>query len=119
MNALLQYVVIPPPIGVRAIQSSSSAPVQVSWSPPTYHGPFEITGYRIFYGSRWNNNISVSIGATSIGVGMNESYDYQAVFIRSESNQLHYSELVVVTVTVGKLLLSSLYRSVVHLIRIY
>jgi aspartate ammonia-lyase len=101
---IFKYVVIPPPIGVRATQSSSSAPVEISWSPPTYHGPFEITGYRIFYGSRQNNNISVSIGATSIGIGVNESYDYQAVFIHSESNQLYYSELVVVNVTVGKLI---------------
>ena len=45
------------------------------------------------------------IGATSIGVGVNESYDGQTVFIRSESNQLYYSELVVATVTMGKLLL--------------
>lgn len=58
-----------------------------------------------FYGSGWNNTILVSVGATSTGVGVNESYNGQTVFIRSESNQLYYSELVVVTVTMGKLLL--------------
>ena len=79
--------------------------MEVSWSPPSYHGPFKITGYRIFYGNGWNNTISVSIGATSIGVGVNKSYDGQTVFIRSESNQLYYSKPVVVTVTMGKLLL--------------
>ena len=96
-------VVIPPPVDVRATQSSSSAPLEVSWSPPTYHGPFKITGYRVFYGS--GQNISVSKIATSIGFGVNETYDRQTVFIRSESNQL-YGELV--AVSVGKLLLSHL-----------
>ena len=82
--------------------------MEISWSPPSYHGPFKITGYRIFYGNRRNNyTISVSVGATSIGVGVNESYDGQTVFICSESNQLYYSELVVVTVTMGKLIADS------------
>ena len=49
----------------------------------------------------------MSVGSTSIGVRVNESYDGQTVFIRSESNQLYYSELVVVTVTMGKLIADS------------
>ena len=95
-------IVIPPPVNVRATQSSfSSAPMEVRWSPPTDQGAFKITGYRIFYGS--GQNISVSKIATSIGLEVNESYDGQTVFIRSESDQL-YSELV--NVTVGELIIS-------------
>ena len=93
------YTVIPPPVDVQATQSSSSAPVEVSWSPPVDHGAFNITGYRIFYGS--GKNISLPTVATNIGLKVNEKYDSQIVFLRSESDQLH-SELVYVTV--GKLL---------------
>ena len=93
------FAVIPPPLNARATQSSSSAPVEVSWSPPTYQGAFNITGYRIFYGS--GENVSVSKIATSIGLSVEGGYHHQTVFLHSESDQLH-SELV--NVTVGKLL---------------
>ena len=83
---------------VRAIQSSSLATVEVSWSPPS-DGAINITGYRIFYGS--GQNISVPVVATSIGIRVNGSYhnNSQSVFLLSEADQL-YSELV--NVAVGK-----------------
>ena len=86
-------------MNVRATQSSSSAPMEISWSHPPNHRAFKITGYRIFYGSR--QNVSVSKIATSIGLEL--TYDGQTVFIRSESDQL-YSEQIVITV--GRLLAS-------------
>ena len=89
-------IVIPPPVDVRATQSSSSAPVEVSWSPPSDQGAYNITGYRIFYGSGQN----VSVVITSVSLRVNESYDGQVFFLRSESSQIH-SELI--NVTVGKL----------------
>ena len=73
--------------------------MEVSWSPPTHQGAFNITGYRIFYGS--GENISVHKVATSIGLRVEGGYLHQTVFLRSESDQLS-SELV--NVTVGKLL---------------
>ena len=89
---------IPTPVDVWATQSSSSAPVEVmiSWSPPSDQGLFNITGYRIFYGS--GQNVLVPTDATSIGLRVKEG---QTVFLRSESDQL-YSELV--NVTAGKLI---------------
>ena len=91
------YIVLPPPVDVRATQSSSSAPVEVSWSPPPVQGDFEITGYRIFYGS--GQNISILSVLTSVGLVVSENYDGQTLFLRSESDQL-FSEHV--NVTVGK-----------------
>ena len=96
-------IVIPPPVNVRATQSSSSASVEVSWSHPTQdQGAFKITGYRLFYAR--GENMFVSKIATSIGLGVNKSFDGQTVFIRSESDKLYYSELVNVTVGTGKLI---------------
>ena len=95
------FVVISPPVGVRATQSSSSAPVEVSWSSPSDQGPFKITGYRIFYGSGWNVSIP-SIVITSVSLKLNESYDGHMVLLRSESGQI-FSEHV--NVTVGKFLI--------------
>ena len=40
-----------PPLNVQATQASVSAPVEVSWSPPS-GGAATITGYRIFYDGR-------------------------------------------------------------------
>ena len=88
------YIDSRPPVNVRAIQSSSSAPVEVSWSPPSY-GPINITGYRIFYGS--GQNVSVPSIITSIGLVVDESDVGQSVSIRSEADQL-FSELVNVTI---------------------
>ena len=86
---LLLYVALPPPVDVQATQSSSSAPVEVSWSPPT-DGDINITGYRIFFGS--GQNMSVSRGATSVGIRVMRSYDNESVFLRSEADGL-FSEL--------------------------
>ena len=96
---IIIIAVLPPPIDVRATQSSLSAPVEVSWSPPTDQGGFEITGYRIFYGSGPDNVSIPSTLVASVSFRVNGSYDGQIVSIRSESNQ-PYSELV--NVTVGK-----------------
>ena len=97
------FTVIPPPLNVRAIQSSPYAPVEVSWSPPTHQGAFSITGYRLFYGHGETAYVSVPTAATSISLRMEGGlYDHQIVFIHSESDHLS-SELVNVTVTVGKL----------------
>ena len=83
-----------PPVNVRATQSSSSAPVEVSWSP-TSDGAI---GYRIFYGN--GQNVLVPSVATYIGLRVDGNYVGQNVSIRSESDQL-YSELVNVSVTMG------------------
>ena len=85
-------------MNVVATQSSSSAPVEVSWSPPS-DGDNIITGYRIFYGSR--KNTSVQSVATSIGLRVNGNYVGQNVSIRSEADQL-YSELISTLVTIGE-----------------
>ena len=82
---------------VVATQSGSSAPVEVSWSPPS-DGDNSITGYRIFYGS--GNNISVGAAAASIGLRVNGNYTGQNVSVRSEADQL-YSEVVSTSVTAG------------------
>ena len=92
--------VILPPVDVRATQSSSSAPVEVSWSPPSDQGAFNITGYRLFYGSGQNVSIP-SVIITSVSLKVNEGYDGKTVFLRSESGRI-CSELI--NVTVGKLL---------------
>ena len=90
-----------PPLNVRATQSSSSAPVEVSWSPPT-DGANIITGYRIYYGS--GENILVpSVAVTFIGFRVNGNYVGQNISIRSEADQL-YSELINASVTEGELL---------------
>ena len=83
-----------PPVNVRATQSSSSAPVEVSWSPPSDGA----TGYRIFYGN--GQIVLVPSVAAYIGLRVDGSYVGQNVSIRSESDQL-YSELVNVSVTMG------------------
>ena len=86
-----------PPVDVRATQSSPSAPVEISWNPPPDQGAFNITGYRIFYGS--GQNISILSVLTSVGLVVSENYDGQTLSLRSESGQL-FSEHV--NVTVGK-----------------
>ena len=85
---LFYVIASAPPLNVQATQSSSSAPVEVSWSPPS-HGATNITGYRIFYGS----GKSILVPSVIIYVGlMVYARDY-VVSIRSESDQL-YSELI-------------------------
>ena len=83
-----------PPVNVRATQSSSFGPVEVSWSPPTSDG-VNITGYRIFYGS--GQNVSVPSVITYIGLVVKNSYVGQTVSLRSEAGQL-YSEHINVTI---------------------
>ena len=80
---------------VQATQSSSSGPVEVSWSPPSDKTNI-ITGYRIYYNN--GENTSVQSVATSIGLQINGNYIGQSMSIRSEADQL-YSELVNVSVT--------------------
>ena len=96
MSIVHAWVVVPAPTDVRATQSSPSAPVEVSWSPPT-EGDIGITGYRIFYGN--GQNVSIPPVALSIGIRTNESCDNQSVFLRSEAGQL-FSELI--SILVGK-----------------
>ena len=96
-NMSLTCIVVPVPVDVRATQSSPSAPVEVSWSPPT-EGDVNITGYRMFYSN--GENVSVPVVITSVGLRVDRNYRGETVFLRSESDRL-YSELV--NVTVGKL----------------
>ena len=83
-------------MGVVATQSSSSASVEVSWSPPSADTP-AISGYRIFYG---NNGQSLFVPSYVTRVVLNfvdSSQQVGSVSVRSESNQLP-SELINVTV---------------------
>ena len=91
-------VALTPPMSVQATQSSSSAPVEVSWSPPS-DGATNITGYRIFYGN--GQSALVPSVAANIGLRVNRHFIGQNVSIRSESDQL-YSELISVSITLGK-----------------
>ncbi len=87
---------------VRATQSGSSAPVEVSWSPPS-DGVNFITGYRIYYGNGQSENVfvpSVTV-ITSVSLKVNRSYIGQNVSIRSEGDQL-YSESIHVSVVDSK-----------------
>ena len=89
-----------PPMDVVATQSSSSAPVEVSWSPPSDATP-AIIGYRIFFGN--GQNLLVPSYVTRIVVNFMESSQIESVSVRSESTQLP-SELITATVTAaGKL----------------
>ena len=75
--------------------------MEISWSPPTDKRAFNITGYRIFYGIGQNNIISVPSVITSVSLMVNDNYDGQTVYLRSESDQL-FSEDINVTVHMGK-----------------
>ena len=89
-----------PPVNVQATQSSSSAPVEVSWSPPS-DGATNITGYRIFYGNRQNVLVPSVTVIASVSLRVDGNYIGQNVSIRSEADQL-YSELINIPVTVGE-----------------
>ena len=86
-----------PPVDVQATQSSSSAPVEVSWSPPS-DGTDIITGYRIYYGN--GKNVLVPSVTVITSVSLRGILAVQNVSIRSEANQF-YSELIRVSVTMG------------------
>ena len=95
-------IVSAPPVNVVATQSSSSGPVEVSWSPPS-DGVNIITGYRIYYGNGKNVFVSSVTVITSVSLKVDRNYIGLNVSIRSESDQL-YSELLNVYVTMGKYL---------------
>ena len=84
-----------PPLNVQATQSSASAPVEVSWSPPSSGGT-NITGYRIFYGN--GENVSLPSAATYIGLVLKKDSVGETVSVHSEADQLA-SQLITVTVT--------------------
>ena len=94
----MNHVTVPsPPVNVRATQSRSSAPVEVSWSPPSD----SINGYRIYYSSGQNVFVSSVFIINSVSLRVDRSYIGQNVSIRSEFDQV-YSELVNVSVIVSK-----------------
>ena len=86
-----------PPVNVQATQSSSTAPVELSWSPPS-DGATNITGYRIFYGN--GQSVLVPAYVTRVMLNFVELSQIESVSIRSESMQLP-SELISVTVTIA------------------
>ena len=97
---LLMFVsAVSPPVNVEATQASASAPVEVSWSPPS-DGSATITAYRIFYGN--GENVSVPSIVTSIILSLNEDSVGQTVSLRSETDQLT-SQLITVTITAGQI----------------
>ena len=92
-------------MNVVATQSSSSAPVEVSWSPPS-NGVSIITGYRIFYGNGQNVSVQVTLSSSNdvtltLHLRVNTDYTGQTISIHSEADQL-YSELVNVSVSQGE-----------------
>ena len=90
----------PPPRDVVATQSSSSAPVEVSWSSPS-DAASGVIGYRIYYGNGQNVFVLSIAVITSVSLKVDGNYIGQNVSIRSEADQL-YSELVDVSVTESK-----------------
>ena len=87
-----------PPLNVQATQSSSSGPVEVSWSPPSDRANI-ITGYRIYYGNG-KSLLIPSYYVTSMIIPDNAPDVGETVSIHSESTQLP-SELVNVTVMIA------------------
>ena len=81
---------------MQASQSSSSDPVEVSWSPDQTPN---ITGYRVFYGN--SQSILVPSYVTRIVFNSMENQDEvgQTVSVRSESMHFLPSELINATVT--------------------
>ena len=96
---LYTYLVVASPLNVQASQSSASAPVEVSWSPPS-GGAATITGYRIFYGNG-KKVLVTSTDVTSVGLVFNKDAVGQTVSIHSVADQLT-SKLINVTIT-GKM----------------
>ena len=90
---------VSPPVNVEATQVSASAPVEVSWSPPS-DGSTTITAYRIFYGN--GENVSVPSIVTRMILSLNEDSVHQSVSLRSEADQLT-SQLINVTITAGQI----------------
>ena len=86
---------IAPPVDVEATQASASAPVEVSWSPPSDRSA-TITAYRIFYGN--GENLSVPSIVTRIILSLNKDSVGETVSLRSEADQLT-SQLINVAIT--------------------
>ena len=82
---------------VRATQSGSSAPVEVSWSPPS-DGANSITGYRIYYGNGQNVFVTSVTVITSVSLKVDRNYVGQNVSIRSEGDQLYSKSINVFVV---------------------
>ena len=89
-------------MNVQATQASVSAPVKVSWSPPSDSSStaldLNITGYRIFFDIN-GENISIPSIVTSVGLLIDDVMVGQQISIRTEAEQEPPSELVNVTVT--------------------
>ena len=91
-----------PPENVVATQSSSSAPLEISWSPPTDGASYSsITGYRVYYGNGQNVFVCSVTIVTSVSLKVDGNYIGQNISLRLEADEL-YSELINVSVTVGK-----------------
>ena len=86
---------VSPPVNVEATQASASAPVEVSWSPPSDELA-TITAYRIFYGN--GENASMPSFVTRIILSLNKDSVGETVSLRSEADQLT-SQLINVTIT--------------------
>ena len=95
INFCIYTLAAAPPVNVEATQASASAPVEVSWSPPS-DGPTTITAYRIFYGNGENQLVFPPI--TGIILSLNEDSVGETVSLRSEADQLS-SQLINVTIT--------------------
>ena len=86
---------VAPPLNIQATQASASAPVEVSWSPPS-GGAATITGYRIFYG----NGENMFVNARTLSITISGQVG-EMISVRSESAHIQLpSELITVTVTV-------------------
>ena len=92
---------------VQATQSGSSAPVEISWSPPS-DGANSITGYRIYYGNGQNVFVTSVTVITSVSLKVDRNYVGRNVSIRSEADPL-YSESINVSVVDSKLYYKSRY----------
>ena len=85
---------------MQATQASASAPVEVSWSPPS-GGAATITGYRIFYDGREIVFFTPVKDVTNINLNLGQGTKVgQVLSIRAESSisQLP-SELITVTIS--------------------
>ena len=94
---------------MQATQASASAPVEVSWSPPS-GGDANITGYRIFYDERENLFLPLTNIITGINLNLGQGTKIgQVLSIRAESSisQLP-SELIMVTISSELLLVHEL-----------
>ena len=94
---------VAPPLNVQATQASASAPVEVSWSPPS-GGAATITGYRIFHAGRgiaFLPPIVFNDFVTSINLNLGQGTKVgQILSIRAESSMSHLpSELITVTIS--------------------